>query len=139
MTPDAESRADVCSHLRLTFPSLEVIDDGWLVVPREAAPAVDYAVHHRLTREAVGVLKANGSTVRHPDVIVKGAAPMPAAIEIDGSVHASRSERTERRNEWYGIYGIPLLVIEDAEVAGDGMWRDEVDRFVLDEFPEVSE
>lgn len=153
--PDEESRADVAGHLRLTFPRLEALNNPFITVRREEAGVGRTIVHDHMSRGEVRRACKMGWSVRHPDVLVwahgrndtlvRGGRTRVvdrrhlAAIEIDGSIHAKRSHLTERRNEWYETYGIPLLVIEDAEVAGDGMWRDAVDEFVTGTFPEVLE
>lgn len=137
--PDLESRVAVANHCRITFGSLKTVNNGWLSFTPDGMGIEAHAdLRHPETRR----IRASGRCLRHPDVLVcrvvgRGKVGDFAAIEIDGSIHARRSERTQRRDDEYAAMGVPLLVLPDDEVAGDGNWRDTVDRFVADAFPEV--
>jgi len=138
MSPDLESCAAVANYCRLTFGGLQTVNNGWIALHHDGRPP---AVSYSMRRAAVRTLRAQGFTVRHPDVMVcdmeAGSPKRVAVIEVDGSVHEAKSERTHRRNMDYGAHDVPLLVLTDGAVSlGDG-WKEEVDAFVSDAFPEV--
>lgn len=143
MSPDVDSRAAVTSYCGLTFGSLRAINSPWIAVLAEVAPATHAVVAELdLSASEVKTGKSLGLSLRHPDVAVvdpSGKRPLPAVIEVDGSVHDAKSERTFRRDKWYRVYGIPLLVLDDAEVTTGGPWKARVDDHVRGAFPEAVE
>jgi hypothetical protein len=56
--------------------------------------------------------------IKNPDLILidKHSQTLKLVIEIDGSVHDRKFLKTEQRNEVYFMAGIPLLVIDKADI-----------------------
>lgn len=126
----------MANYCRRTFPSLRVINDGWLL---HWPPSGRVQVTDSVPREDAERLRAQGGgRPRHPDVIISGQHGRVAVVEIDGSVHDRRTESTERRNAWYAERGIPALVLDDWDVTADRSWRDAVDELVSSAFEEVN-
>lgn len=140
MSPDLESRVAVSNYCRVTFGGLRTVNNGWLALHHDGRPPV---VHYDLRRADVRTLRSQGYTVRHPDVMLcdmeGGSVKRVAVIEVDGAVHHRRSEGTHKRNMEYEGHGIPLLVLDDWDVENDRAWRDRVDEFVQDAYPEVAQ
>lgn len=138
--PDVDSRVAVSNYCRMTFGGLKTVNNGWIAL-REGEPP---AVHYDMRRADVRRLRAQGYMVRHPDVMLceveeGGSVKRVAVIEVDGSVHERKSERTYRRNRDYEDRGIPIMPIADSEVSTGEGWKERVDEFVADAWPEVLE
>ena len=56
--------------------------------------------------------------VKNPDLILidKDTNTLRLIIEIDGSVHDKKFFKTEERNEYYFLAGLPLLVIDKSDI-----------------------
>lgn len=120
--PDLESRVAVANHCRESFPLVEVINNGWLVMKRDDIEPPPMIVTH-LKWDAVRAFKQTDHIVKHPDIILHEGHGSIAVIEIDGSVHEEKTEATEARNAEYSRRHIPLLVLLDEDITTAPRWE----------------